>query len=137
MTNESTAPLDRVETLARIGASLLGVQFEAVEIAPADLEGDDFAFGYCFGLFDAMAQCAKLDQFSDGATMIANGFGKLVNNAARGKALFARAVERVEEPDFSGGYEHGAADLMAWAADANRLPAGIARRGKRNEAPLQ
>ena len=133
----TTAPLDRVETLAKIGASLLGVQFEAVEIAPADLEGDAFAFGYCFGLFDAMAQCAKLDQFTDGATMIANGFGKLVNDAARGKALFASAIERVEQPDFSGGYEQGAADLMEWAADANKVPAGIARRGRRTDAPRQ
>jgi hypothetical protein len=129
--------LDRVETLAKIGASLLGVQFDATEIATGELEGDAFAFGYCFGLFDAMAQCAKLDQFSDGATMIANGFGKLVNDGARGKTLFAGAIERVEEPEFSSGYERGAADLMAWAADANKLPAGIARRGRRNDAPRQ
>ena len=49
----------------------------------------------------------------------------------------ASAIERVEQPDFSGGYEQGAADLMAWAADANKLPAGIARRGRRNDTPRQ
>ncbi len=122
--------LDRVDTLAKIGASLLGVQFEAVEISPADLEQDGFAYGYCFGLFDAMAQCAKLDQYTDGAEMISAGFSKLVSDSARGKKLFADAMERMESEDFSGGYEIGASELMAWAADANAIPKGIAGRGK-------
>ncbi len=123
--------LDRVETLAKIGASLLGVQFEAVEIGGADISGDEFVHGYCFGLFDAMAQCARLDQYSDGAAMISEGFAKLVGDKDGGAGLFARAMDRMDEPGFSKGYETGASDLMAWAKDANALPKGIAKRGKR------
>lgn len=122
--------LDRVDTLAKIGASLLGVQFDAVEIEARAIETAPWVFGYCFGLFDAMAQCARLDQFTDGAAMISSGFGKLVGDTARGKALFSTALERMDEADFSAGYQAGGADLMIWAKDANALPAGIARRGK-------
>lgn len=122
--------LDRVDTLAKIGASLISVQFEAVEIGADALENDRFAHGYCFGVFDAMAQCAAMDQFSDGAATIAAGFTKLTSDRARGQALFDSAMARMDEPAFSSGYERGAADLMAWAADANALPKGLAARGK-------
>jgi hypothetical protein len=127
----SSDSLDRVETLAKIGASLISVQFEAVEFSPDALEHDLFAHGYCFGLFDAMAQCARMDQFSDGAATIAEGFTKLTSDRARGQALFDSAMARMDEPSFSGGYERGAADLMAWAGDANALPKGLAARGRR------
>ena len=124
-----SASLDRLDTLAKIGASLLGVQFDAVKIEAADIAADPFVFGYCFGLFDAMAQYARLDQSAEAAPMIASGFGKLVNDAARGQALFDQAVARIEEPHFAEGYDKGGVDLVAWAADANALPTGIARRG--------
>ena len=57
--------LDRLDTLAKIGASLLGVQFDAVKIVANDIADDAWVFGYCFGVFDAMAQYAKLDQYSE------------------------------------------------------------------------
>jgi hypothetical protein len=127
----SDEALDRVETLAKIGASLLGVQFEAVEIGGADVAGDPFVHGYCFGLFDAMAQCAKLDQYTDGAAVISEGLSKLVGDRKAGADLFAKAMDLMDAPAFSKGYESGAAELMAWAKDANALPKGIARRGKK------
>ena len=123
-------PLDRIDTLAKIGASLIGAQIEAVEIPPSALAADAFVFGYCFGLFDAMAQMAGLDQFTEGAALMGAGFGKIVDDAASGAELFHKALELQDDADFHAGSETGGDDLAIWAADANRLPAGIARRGK-------
>jgi hypothetical protein len=129
---DAPTSLDRLDTLAKIGASLLGVQFDAVKIEAADIAGDAWVFGYCFGLFDAMAQYAKLDQSTEAAPMISAGFGKLVNDIPRGKDLFKQAVTRLDEPAFNEGYDGGGIDLLAWAADADALPTGIARRSKRD-----
>ena len=131
-----TPNLERIDTLAKIGASLIGVQIEAVRVAPADIVGDTFVFGYCFGLFDAMAQMAGLDQFSEGVAMMRTGFGKLVDNAAAGPELFHKALELQEDAVFCAGAEVGGADLGVWAADANALPTGIARRGRRDDDAL-
>jgi hypothetical protein len=119
--------LDRIETLARIGSSLAGVQFDAASFQPSDLTGDPWTFGYCFGLFDAMAQYARLDQYSDGARMMSNAFGKLVGDEARGLEIFGRAVDLQSDGDFSAGSASGGDDLQAWADDANALPTGLAR----------
>ena len=125
-----TENLDRIDTLAKIGASLIGVQIEAAQVAPAQIAGDAWLFGYCFGLFDAMAQMAGLDQFTEGVAMMGAGFGKLVDDAAAGPPLFHQALDMQEDAGFRAGCEVGGDDLAAWAADANALPTGIARRGR-------
>jgi hypothetical protein len=130
MTSQRPDSLDRVETLAKIGASLIGVQIEAVEIPLSAITADAFVFGYCFGLFDAMAQMAGLDQFTEGVALMGAGFGKIVDDPKAGAGLFHEALEMHDDADFQAGSESGADDLAAWAADANAMPAGIARRGR-------
>ena len=73
--------MNRIETLANIGSSLLGVQMEAGELGPADVSENSWVFGYCFGLFEAMARYASLDQYTDGMRMMSMGFGRLVGAA--------------------------------------------------------
>jgi hypothetical protein len=120
--------LDRIETLARIGSSLAGVQFDAASFQPSDLLGDPWTFGYCFGLLDAMAQYARLDQYSDGARMMSNALGKLVGEEARGLEVLGRAIDLQGDADFRAGSAAGAAELETWADDANALPTALARR---------
>ncbi len=124
------APLSRIDTLAKIGASLAGVQIEAARIEPAGLARDGFALGYCFGLFDAMARMAGLDQFTEGVALMSAGFGKITADEAAGAGLFHTALEMQDGAAFSAGAAAGEADLEAWAADANALPSGLARRGR-------
>ena len=124
MPNES---LDRLETLAKIGSSLAGVQFEAASIASGDVADDLWVFGYCFGLLDAMAQYAGLDQYTEAAQMMSNALGKLVGDETRGLDMFGQAIDRQSDPHFAGGFEVGSADLLAWADDANCLPTGLAK----------
>ncbi len=119
--------LDRLETLARIGSSLAGVQFEAASFEPSQVTDDPWVFGYCFGLLDAMAQYANLDQYTEGARMMSNGFGKLVGDEARGMDIFGQAIDQQSGGDFASGAEAGSADLHAWADDANALPTRLAR----------
>ncbi len=128
-----TDKLDRVDTLAKIGASLIGVQIEAARVSPADIADDAWLFGYCFGLFDAMAQMAGLDQFSEGVAMMGAGFGGIVNNVEAGAGLFHKALQMQDDAAFGAGADIGGADLGAWAADANAMPTGIARRGRRDD----
>jgi len=123
--------LDRLDTLAKIGASLVGVQIEAVGFAAVDLASDGWTFGYSFGVFESMARYARLDQYTEGAAMIAAGFGKLVNAPSQGRPLLSEAVTRMDQPDFAAGAEAGANDLMAWAQDANALPTSLAARGRK------
>lgn len=120
--------LDPVETLAKVGATLVGVQIEAASISAQAIAADAFVFGYCFGLFEAMAQMAGLEQYSQGAAMIEAGFARLVDQPDAGPALFRRGLDMQVDADFLEGAGAGAADLAAWAADANALPTGIAKR---------
>ncbi len=119
--------LDRLETLAKIGSSLAGVQFEAATIEPSRLTDDPWVFGYCFGLLESMAQYAHLDQYTDGVAMMANAFGKLAGEDSLGMDLFGQAVDLQSDADFGEGARAGAADLGNWAADANALPTALAR----------
>jgi hypothetical protein len=123
--------LDRLDTLARIGASLLGVQLEAADVALSDVAVEPWRFGYCFGLFEAMARYARLDQYTEGMRMMGAGFGKLVGDGAQGMALFRRALELQDNQQFIEGAQFGETDLLAWAQDANALPAGLTRHLRR------
>ena len=123
--------LDRLDTLARIGASLLGVQLEAGDVALSEAADEPWRFGYCFGLFEAMARYARLDQYTDGMRMIGAGFGKLIGDGAGGPALFRRALDLQDDALFAEGARYGETDLLAWAQDANALPAGLTRHLRR------
>ena len=123
--------MNRIDTLANIGSSLLGVQMEAGGLGPDDIRANAFVFGYCFGLFEAMARYANLDQYTEGMRMMSAGFGRLVGAAEQGGVLFRFALEKQEDPAFQEGAAFGEADLLAWAKDANALPANLTRHARR------
>ena len=119
---------DRISTLARIGVTLCGVQIEATNIAARDVIRDPYVFGYCFGVFETMAQMAGLEQYSEGAKLMETALGELVENDAVGPHLFRVALGQRQEADFAAGAAAGEQDVEAWYADANAMPTGIARR---------
>ncbi len=123
--------MERIDTLAKIAASLVGVQIEAAQIKPANLAADPFVLGYCFGLFEAMAQMAGLEQYNEAAGMMEAAFGKLVDQSEAGPALFRHALSMQVDATYLEGVEAGGADFAGWAADADALPTGMARRGRR------
>jgi hypothetical protein len=123
--------MNRIETLANIGSSLLGVQMEAGELGPADVSENSWVFGYCFGLFEAMARYASLDQYTDGMRMMSMGLGRLAGATPQGPVLFRMALDKQEDPAFQEGAAVGEADLLAWAEDANALPANLTRFARR------
>ncbi len=123
--------MNRIDTLANIGSSLLGVQMEAAELGPADVSEDAWVFGYCFGLFEAMARYANLDQYTDGMRMMSAGLGRLVGAQTQGPVLFRLALDKQEDHAFQEGAAVGEADLLAWAEDANALPANLTRYARR------
>lgn len=132
-----TDHLDRIETLANIGSSLLGVQLEAGNLTREDVSADLFVFGYCFGLFEAMARYAQLDQYTQGMQMMGAGFGQLIGDKTQGPALFRQSLDHQEDARFQEGASFGEADLLAWAADANALPANLTRYARNTKAKDQ
>ncbi len=120
--------LDKIDTLAKIGASLVGVQIEAARIGPREIAGDPYLLGYCFGMFETMAQMAGLDQYSEGSEMMGAAFGKVVDQADAGPALFRVALDMKVDADFNEGSDEGGKEVIAWFADASAMPTGIARR---------
>ncbi len=122
-----TETLNKVDTLAKIGSSLLSVQIEAFDVEAGRISKDLWVLGYCFGLFDCMAQYARLDQFTEGTALMRSGFGKLVGSEPNGAALFEQAVGAVESPIFNEGMAAGEADLLAWADNVHAQPSALTR----------
>jgi|APCry1669190591_1035303.scaffolds.fasta_scaffold54402_1 hypothetical protein len=118
--------LSKVEALARIGSTLLGAQFPPHEQGASALLSDQWVLGYCFGLFDAMAQYARLDQFTEGAALMRTGFGSLVGTEAEGQVLFTRALDLMGQNLFASGMAAGEGDLMKWAGNAHDTPQKLA-----------
>jgi hypothetical protein len=118
--------LSKVDTLARIGSTLLGAQFPPHANGPTALLNDEWVLGYCFGLLDAMAQYARLEQFSEGAALLRGGFGLLVGTPAEGALLVDRALEMMGRDVFSSGMAAGEADVLAWADNAQATPQHLA-----------
>ena len=59
-----------------IGRPLVAMQFELASKKPAEALQSLWVLGYCFGTFDALAQRAKLDQYTEGLALITIGFLK-------------------------------------------------------------
>lgn len=118
--------LGKVETLARIASTLLGAQFPPQANGVNAVLHDEWVMGYCFGMMDAMAQYARLDQFTEGAALMRAGFGELVGAPAEGALLFERALDMMGRELFTSGMAVGEADIMAWAANAHATPEKLA-----------
>ena len=78
-----------------------------------------------------MARYASLDQYTDGMRMMSLGFGRLVGAPPQGPVLFRLALDKQEDHAFQEGAAVGEADLLAWADDANALPANLTRFARR------
>ena len=81
-----------------------------------------------------MARYAQLDQYTQGMQMMGAGFGQLIGDKTQGPALFRQSLDHQEDQAFQEGASFGEADLLAWAADANALPANLTRYA-RNKKP--
>ena len=92
---------------------------------PTEALKDFWVLGYCFGVFDAMAQRAKLDQYTEGIALITIGFLLLMSGPMEGAEQLRQALDNQTAPDFARGNRTGGDDLFAWFADRNKAPMSL------------
>jgi hypothetical protein len=118
------ADADRLGKIASIGQDLITTQLTmATQTASQALEGT-WVLGYCFGIFDALAQQADLDDGAEVLSIITLGFlGLFADPADPEAAAFVRhALDRQDNPRFQEGAAVGGTDVFAWVADRTKQP---------------
>ena len=113
---------DKLDELAEMGHFLIGIQLFLTSKKPKEALHDLWVLGYCFGLFDAMAQRAKLDQYTDGIALITIGFLLLLSKPLKGAEKIRQALDNQTDPDFA---RVAQAALFAWCADRNKAPMSL------------
>ena len=115
---------DRLGKIASIGQDLITTQLAmATQTASQALEGT-WVLGYCFGIFDALAQRADLDDAAEGFSLITLGFLGLFADPAdpEAAAFVHHALDRQDNPRFQEGAAAGGSDVFAWVADRANAP---------------
>lgn len=117
---------ERLGKIASIGQDLITTQLTmAMETPSQALEGG-WVLGYCFGVFDALAQQAELD---DDAvfSLITRGFlGLFADPADPEAAMFVRrSLDYQDNPRFQEGAAAGGSDVFVWIADRAKAPKAL------------
>ena len=121
------AEADRLGKIASIGQDLITTQLAMAMQTPSQALEGTWVLGYCFGIFDALAQQADLDDAADGFSLITLGFlGLFADPADPEAAAFIRdSLDRQDNPRFQEGAIAGGSDVFDWAADRAKVPAAL------------
>jgi len=85
------ADADRLAKIASIGQDLITTQLAMAMQTPSQALEGSWVLGYCFGIFDALAQEAELDDGAEGFSLITLGFlGLFADPADPEAAMFVR-----------------------------------------------
>ncbi|MET0567746.1 MAG: hypothetical protein ABWZ74_01610 [Hyphomicrobiaceae bacterium] len=115
---------DRLGKIASIGQDLITTQLAmATQTASQALEGT-WVLGYCFGVFDALAQRADLDDGAEGASLITLGVLGLFADPTdpEAAAFVRRSLDIQDNPRFQEGAAAGGTDVFDWVADRAKAP---------------
>ena len=87
------ADADRLGKIASIGQDLITTQLTMAAQTPSQALEGTWVLGYCFGIFDALAQQADLDDEAEGFSLITLGFlGLFADPADPEAAAFIRRL---------------------------------------------
>ena len=118
------ADADRLGKIASIGQDLITTQLTMATQTPSQALEGNWVLGYCFGIFDALAQQADLDDAADGFNLITLGFIGLFADPADPEAaeFVRRSLDRQDNPRFQEGATAGGTDVFSWVADRAKVP---------------
>jgi hypothetical protein len=121
------AETDKIGVFAKIGCEMIELQLTLASKETSSALTDLWALGYCFGVFDAMGQRAKLDQHTDGFSLITVGFFNLMSGPEPGGERLRVALDNQTNPLFISGNRTGGSDVFAWFSDQNKQPTGLVK----------
>ena len=120
------ADADRLGKIASIGQDLITTQLTMAMQTPSQALEGSWVLGYCFGIFDALAQRADLDDGAEGFSLITLGFLGLFAPADPEGAMFARrSLESQDNPRFQEGAAAGGNDVFVWVGDRAKEPKAL------------
>ena len=121
------ADADRLGKIASIGQDLITTQLTMTAQTPSQALEGTWVLGYCFGIFDALAQQADLDDGAEGFSLITLGFLGLFADPADPEAaeFVRRSLDRQDNPRFQEGATAGGTDVFSWVADRAKVPAAL------------
>jgi hypothetical protein len=93
---------------------------------PSQALESGWVLGYCFGVFDALAQQAELDD-DDVFSLLTLGFLGLFANPADPEAemFVRRSLDYQDNPRFQEGAAAGGSDVFVWIADRAKAPKAL------------
>ena len=121
------ADVDRLGKIASIGQDLITTQLTMATQTPSQALEGTWVLGYCFGIFDALAQQAGLDDSAEGFSLITLGFLGLFADPSdpEAAAFVRRSLESQDNPRFQEGAAAGGTDVFVWIADRAKAPEAL------------
>jgi hypothetical protein len=121
------ADAERLEGIADIGRRMIEWQLALATKEPGQALKDLWGLGYCFGVFDALAQRAKLDDGAEGFGLITISFLGLANLSEQMTAAnwVRRALDSQTNASFQQGAVAGVSDIFRWLADTSEHPKAL------------
>lgn len=118
---------DRLEKIASIGQDLITTQLTMAMETPSQALESGWVLGYCFGVFDALAQQAELEDENEVINLITLGFlGLFADPADPEAAMFLRrSIDYQDNPRFQEGAAAGGNDVFVWVADRAQAPKAL------------
>lgn len=114
--------------LAKFGCKFIDMQLMLASTSGKQVLSDDWCLGYCFGVFDALAQRRDLDQYTEGLALITIGFGLLCDDHLAGAERVGQAIDRQGDATFLDGNQTGGRDMFAWFTDTQKIPMALFNR---------
>src|SRR5215211_2361839 len=121
------ADADRLVKIASIGQDLITTQLTMAMQTPSQALEGTWVLGYCFGIFDALAQQADLDDAAEAFSLVTLGFRGLFADPAdpEAAAFIRRSLDSQENPRFQEGAAAGGTDVFVWADDRTKAPVAL------------
>lgn len=118
---------ERLGKIASIGQDLITTQLTMAMETPSQALERGWVLGYCFGVFDALAQQAELEGDDAVFNLIALGFlGLFPDPSDREASMFVRrSLDYQDNPRFQDGAAAGGNDVFTWVADRSKAPKAL------------
>src|SRR5882757_2019938 len=105
------ADVMKMVELVKVGNDCIETQLYLASAKAADVSGDMWGLGYCFGIFDGLGSKARFDRDTDGLVLITVGFRRLFQDEEVGAIHLSRVMKSPSE-EFVQGSTLGAAEIV-------------------------